>query len=212
MINLREALARSTHRRRGARRLLLATSGLGCILLLASAVSVPEDMAGTAEAGRLYSALTRMGKLTNRQVRHPAARVARTLPAGAERIDGLRESASTAEAQVSIALGELQQMSALKYDPHYLPALIATGRAFVAITGQDPMTRTAINPEYRGLVRELTDEVAGLQAASRGAGKAVRGAKRLSRELLRAKRRAARLERQLKRQRARAARGGVKAR
>jgi hypothetical protein len=173
--------------------------------LVAPTLPVPALAGGQAEAGRLYSSLARMATLTSRQVRPPAARTASALPDGADRLNRLREPASTAETQIGIALGELQQMSALTYDPHYAPALVAAGRAFVAITGQDPLTRTAINPEYLGLEHELGVDASRLQAAGRDAATALSGVKRLNRELIRSKRRAGRLERQLRRLRARAA-------
>lgn len=205
MKNLRQALANRRRCRPITPRRLLAVSVLALTLLLVPAMPVPAAPGGTNEAGRLHSALARMAKLTSHRVRPPASRVASALPDSADGLSRLQEPARTAETQVSIALGELQQMSALTYDPHYMPALVAAGRAFVAITGQDPLTRTAINPEYQGLEHELAGNVSRLQAAGRDAGTALSGIKRLNRELIRAKRRAARLERQLRRTRARAA-------
>jgi hypothetical protein len=199
MNHRRQALTGPTHRRSGARRSILAAAALAAAVLL---VSVPASGRET-EAGRLYSALDRMSKLTSHQVRPPAARLAGGVPDTAERLDRLREPASTAETQVGIALGELQQMNALTYDPHYAPALVAAGRAFVAITGQDPLTRTAVNPEYLGLEHELAANTSRLQTAGRDAAKVLRGVKRLNRELTRSKRRAGHLERQLRRMRAR---------
>jgi hypothetical protein len=199
----------STHSRPRARRSILAVAALAVAVLLAS---VPAGSGREAEAGRLYSALDRMAKLTSRQVRPPAARVADGLPGTADGLGRLREPASTAETQVGIALGELQQMSALTYDPHYAPALVAAGRAFVAITGQDPLTRTAVNPEYLGLDRELAGNASSLQTAGREAARVLRGVKRLNRELIRSKRHAGRLERQLRQIRARGAGEGSSAR
>jgi hypothetical protein len=202
MENLRHAPADSKRRRPSVQRLLFAVLALAPALLLALAMPAPAAPGGATEAERLHRALARMAKFTSHRVRPPAGRVASAVPDGADRLEKLQEPASTAEAQVSIALGELQQMSALTYDPHYMPALVAAGRAFVAISGQDPLTRTAINPDYLGLEHELAGNASGLQTAGRDAAKALSGIKRLNRELIRAKRRAARLERRLRHLRA----------
>jgi hypothetical protein len=177
------------------------------VLAVAALAPIPPAPAlagGQAEVGRLYSALDRMAKLTGHQVQPRAARTAAALSDGADRLDRLREPAGTADTQISIALGELEQMSALTYDPHYVPALVAAGRAFVAITGQDPLTRTAVNPEYLGLEHELGGNVSRLQTAGRDAAKVLSGVRRLNRELVRSRRHAGRLERQLRRMRSRA--------
>jgi hypothetical protein len=208
MIQLRQALATPIRRRPGARRSLLLGSALVAAVLLAPAALVLATPGGDTEIGRLHSALARMAKLTSHRLLPPASRLAGDLPADADRLDRLREPASTAETQVGIALGELQQMSALTYDPHYLPALVAAGRAFVAISGQDPLTRTAINPEYLGLEHELAADTSRLQTSGRDAAAALRGIRRLNRELIRSKRRAGQLERKLRRMRARGVAAG----
>jgi hypothetical protein len=130
-----------------------------------------------------------------------ALRLARQLPTEAHRIDRLREPATEVEAQLGVALDELGRMSALAYDQHYLPAVIAVGRAFVAASGRDPLTRTTVNPEYTGLVPELTDGAKRLGRAA-GDARALAGeVKRLTRLLGRATRRADRLEHGLERAR-----------
>ncbi len=212
MKTVREVLASSKSHRPAARRSLLVGSGLALALLLVSAVPVPAAPGGEKEAGRLYLSLDRMAKFASHRVRPPAARLASALPDVTDRLGRLREPASNAEAQVRITLDELQQMSALTYDSHYMAALVAAGRAFVAISGQDPLTRTTINPEYLGLDRELAADAASAEASGRDAGKALRGVRRLNRELIRSKGRAGRLERQLHRLRARATHAGVKPR
>jgi hypothetical protein len=208
----RQAPAGPKRRKPTAWRSLLAVSALALALLLALAMPAPAAPGGATEAERLHLALARMAKLTSHRVRPPAARLASALPDSADRLEKLQEPASTAETQVSIALGELQQMSALTYDPHYIPALVAAGRAFVAISGQDPLTRTAVNPEYLGLKRELAGNASSVKENGRDAAKALSGVKRLNRELIRAKRRAARLERRLRHLRARSASTGPRRR
>jgi len=200
MNHRRHALTCSAHSRSGARRSALAVAALAILLLLASVAASP---AGEAKGGGLYLALSRMARLSTHQLRPRAAQLAADLPDSAARLNRLQEPASTAETQVGIALGELQQMSALTYDPHYAPALVAAGRAFVAITGQDPLTRTAINPEYLGLDHELAANASSVERSGRDAAKALGAVKRISRELARSKRRAGRLERALHRLQAR---------
>jgi hypothetical protein len=185
------------------RPLLLALSVLATSLLPAVTVPVLAMPSGAAEAGRLQSSLARIAKLANREVRPPALRLARGLPDEARRLGELREPASTTQAQVGIALSELRQMGATTIlDPHYLPALVAAGRAFVAVSGQDPLTRTTINPDYLGLETELAASEARLGRSAEDAGEASGAVKRLTRALAGAKGRAHRLERQIQRLRA----------
>lgn len=131
-----------------------------------------------------------------------AQRLAGGLRGGAARLNQLREPASTAQAQVSVALGQLREMNAPTADPHYLPALVAAGRAFVALSGQDPLTGTMIVPSYLGLERELAGSATGLERAADEADELSLGVRRLSRELSRSKKRARLLERQVQRLRA----------
>lgn len=176
------------------RRLPLAIAALVLALLLATTIPVSASPSGKAEAQRLHSTLARMAKLANRRLRPPSQQLAQDLPADADRLDRLREPASTAQAQLSVALGEMQQMSTLVLDPHYAPALVAVGRAFVAVSGQDPLTRTTINPEYVGLEQELAANVTRLRQSGDDAETLARDVKRLSQQLVLAKRRARGLE------------------
>ncbi len=201
--DLRQATSDSNGRPAGARQARLALCGLAFALLLGPAIAVSAMPAGTAETGRLQSALAQMTELANRQLRPPALRLARDLPGDADRLDALRDPASTTQAQVKIALDELRQMTSLTLDPHYLPALVAAGRAYVAVSGQDPLTETTINPDYLGLERELAGDAARLDGAAGDAGQLSSGVKRLTRELIRAKRRASRLASEVRRMRAR---------
>lgn len=186
---------KATESRRASSRAPLAVWALVFALLAGSAIAAGAAPGGAAEAGRLQSALTRMTELVGRRVRPPALRLSRDLPGDAERLDRLREPASTTQAQVKIALDELRQMNALTFDPHYLPALVAAGRAYVAASGRDPVTATTINPDYLGLEPELAANAARLDGAAGDAGELSGGVKRLARELIGSKRRAHRLER-----------------
>jgi len=172
----------------------LVASTLLFALLLGAAMPVAALPSGASEAGRLRSDLARMTKLAKREVQPPAQRLAQRLPGEVERLKRLREPASTATAQIRVALDELRQMSALKLDPHYLPALVAAGRAFIAASGQDPLTGTAVNPGYAGLEPELAAGEAGLGRNAADAAKLSTRVKHLTRALARAKRRAGRLE------------------
>ncbi|MBK5220605.1 MAG: hypothetical protein JJE35_12605 [Thermoleophilia bacterium] len=175
----------------------LAVSLLFSALLLASAAP-----AGAAEAGWLRSALAQMADLATLRLRPPALSLARVLPDEAARLRKLREPASNVQAQVTVALGELRAMNALTPDPHYLPALFAVGRAFVAVSGQDPLTGTTIDPGYLGLDRELAGSATRLDRAAGEAGRLSLGVSRLIHQLSRSKKRARLLERQVQRLRA----------
>jgi hypothetical protein len=188
-------------RRPDARRSLLAVSALLFGMLLGP--TIPVAATPGAEAGRLHSALARIAKLANREVKPPALQLARDLPAAADRIERLREPALTGQTQIRIALDELRQVGAIAtLDPHYLPALVAAGRAYVAVSGQDPLTATTINPDYRGLEPELADEAAQLGSSATEAATLSSRVKRLTRSLAGAKRRARQLERRIQRMRA----------
>lgn len=190
-----------------ARPTFLTICALALALLLGSAAPLPAMPSDATEAGRLHSALAGMTKLVNREVRPPALRLARGLPVDAEQLNGLREPASTTRAQAKIALDELRQMSAsTTLDPHYLPALVAAGRAYMAVSGQDPITGTTINPDYLGLEPELATNAARVHDAAADASELSGSVKRLSRALSASKRRARRLEQQLRRLRTQGAR------
>ena len=187
----------------------LTVSALVFALLTGSAIAAGATAGDAAEAGRLRSALTQMTKLVNHGMRPPALRLNRDLPGDAGRLERLREPASTTQAQVKIALDELRQMNSFAtLDPHYLPALVAAGRAYVAVSGQDPVTGTTVNPDYLGIEPELVANAARLDGSAGDAGKLSGRVKRLARQLIRSKRRAHRLERQLRRMRS----GGAAAR
>jgi hypothetical protein len=184
---------------RAPRHLPFVVVALLFALLLGAAMPVAAMSGKVAEAGRLRSDLARMAKLARRGLEPPALRLARQLPAESERLERLREPANTTAAQIRVTLDELRQMSALRFDPHYLPALVAAGRAFVAVSGQDPLTGTAINPGYAGLEAELAAGEARLGRDAGDAAKLSSRVKRLTRALARARRRAGRLENRIHR-------------
>jgi hypothetical protein len=172
------------------RTLLLALGVLAVSLLLAATAPVLAKPGDAAEAGRLQSSLARIAKLAKGEVRPPALRLARGLPGEVQGLGALREPAGTTQAQAGIALGELRQMGAIAtLDPHYLPALVAAGRAFVAVSGQDPVTRTAINPDYAGLETELAESEARLDALAGEAARLAGRVKRLTRLVAASRRR-----------------------
>ncbi|MGE5336020.1 MAG: hypothetical protein ACM3JL_01190 [Nitrososphaerota archaeon] len=166
------------------------------VAVAASATSAPPR--ATREAGRLDSSLSRVAKLAGGQVRPAARQLAQGLPAALQRVQALREPASTTQAQVKIAFDELRQMSApATLDPHYSAALVAAGRAFVAASGQDPLTRTTINPDYLGLETELAASEAELAGSAGEASRLSTRVRQLTKALSRTKRRAHRLARLL---------------
>jgi hypothetical protein len=163
------------------------------------AVAAPAVSGGAREAGRLDLSLTRIARLADRQVRPPARRLAQGLPTEAEQLKALREPASTTQEQAKVALDELRQMSVpATLDPHYVPALLAAGRAFLAVSGQDPLTGTTVNPDYLGLESELAASEARLADSASAAAKLSARARWLSRALARTRRRADRLARLLR--------------
>jgi hypothetical protein len=183
---------------------MLAITSIVLILLAGAALAAAATGSGSAEeAARLRSALGEMTKQVQHNVKPVALRLSRNLPGEEDRIGRLREPASTAQAQVKIALNELRQMNTSALDPHYLAAVVAAGRAYVAISGQDPLTGTSVNPEYLGLEPELTADAAHLHGDAAEAAKLSTSVKRLARELIRSRRRAQHLERRVLQLRAR---------
>jgi len=167
-------------------------------LTLAAVIPVAAISGGSStDAQRLHADLGRMAKFANRTLRPPLLQLARDLPGAAERLEGLRQPATTAESELRTTLSELRQMRALTLDPHYVPALVAAGRAYLAVSGKDPIALTTVNPDYQGLESEIAADAAGLGMAAATARKATARVKRLARALQRAKRRANRLQRQI---------------
>lgn len=184
----------------GDGRLLLAAAlvlTLGLATLARAAT--PSPGASATQAERLSSAISGSARQARARLTPDASTVAKVLPGTAGRIDSLLGPAATTEEQLSVALGQLQQMSALTYDPHYLPALLAVGRAYLAASGSDPLTGTAIDPEYTGLGRELAASLSELRRSATRAASLSRGLRALSARLAREKRRASRLARALNR-------------
>lgn len=182
------------------RRQGLGVIGAACALSLALsplpglwAHPHPPQKAGVVDS------LDRVAKVARRQLSPPARRLAGALPADVRQIGELREPAATVQAQLGTALAELRQMSTSIADPHYLPALLAVGRAHQAASGQDPLTGTTINPDYVGLEREIAASTTRAGQAADDSAKLSRGVKRLTRMLRRARRHARVLERRLER-------------
>lgn len=194
-----QAAAGGQRPRARLRSLLLPVGASLLVVLTGSAVAAPPLSRATREARQLDSALTRSARTADRTVRPMARRLAAKLTSGAERLQALREPASTAQEQVEIALDQLRQMSLpAMLDPHYAPALLAAGRAFVAASGEDPLTHTTIDPEYSGLASELAASEARLAGSAGLAVRLAARAGRLSRALARTRRRAGRLARLLR--------------
>lgn len=187
-------------RRAGPRSLFLPLCVSLGLLLAAAAVAAPPLATDAREAALLDSSLQRSAAIAERQVQPLARRLAQGLPGSAEELRALREPAATTQEQVKVALDELRQMSiAASLDPHYLPALLAAGRAFLAASGQDPLTRTTVNPDYLGLERELAASQARLAGSARVGEKLAARVRQLTRQLAGARRRADRLALQLRR-------------
>lgn len=154
--------------------------------------AAPTSSTVAAEADRLSSATNASARLAHR-LAPEAGGLAHALPGVLARLDSLHEPTATTEEQLRVALGQLQQMSTLASDPHYLPALLAVGRAYFAATGSDPLTGTAVDPEYAGLGRELSRAGSDLKGGTERAARLSREVGSLKRELTKQKRRAARL-------------------
>lgn len=201
---LRQTSTSVNRRPTRGRRALFAISALLFALLLGPALAaLAHTPGGATEAGRLLADLDRIAKLANRELKPPAQSLAGDLPASADGIERLREPALTGQAQLRVTLDELRQMGAITIaDPHYLPALVAAGRAYLAVSGQDPLTGTTVNPDYRGLEPELAENAAQLGSSATEAATLSARVKRLARSLAGAKRRARKLERQVRRLRA----------
>lgn len=190
--------SRALRRSRSPSLLLLFATALG-LLLAAAAIAAPIAATPTREVGRLSSSLTAIARLVDRQVQPRARGLARGLPGSAEQLRALREPAGTTQDQVEVALDELRQMSIPAIlDPHYAPALLAAGRAFLAASGEDPLTRTTVDPEYLGLERELAAAEAKAVGSAQVAAQLSARVGRLHRALARTRRRAGRLTRQLR--------------
>lgn len=186
-------------RRRGPRAPGRTAVAVGCALLLALPLAASIAHPRPPDGRTVGKALSEMTVLTQRQVKRPADRLSRGLPADAKRLAALREPAATVQAQLGIALAELRQMSTAIVDPHYLPALLAVGRAQMAASGQDPLTQTTINPSYLGLEREIAASTASVDEAADRSAKLARSVGRLLRKLRASSRRANALERRLRR-------------
>lgn len=180
---------------------LLLLAAVAVILppaVLTQAAAAPSASSTALGAERLSSALDGAAGLARSRLGPGASGLARALPPIARRLGSLREPAATTEEQLRVALAELQQMSPLRPDPHYLPALIAVGRAYSAASGSEPLTGAALDPEYAGLGPEVDWARAAVSRSAARAARLSRDVRSLAAELSREKRRAARLARALK--------------
>jgi len=186
----------------------LALALAAAVLTLAGGAALAAAPAPSGEAQRLSADLGRNAKFANRALRPPLRQLAHGLPGAAERLEELRAPAATAESELRTTLSELRRMRALTLDPHYMPALVAAGRAYLAVSGKDPIALTTVNPDYQGLEPEIAADAADLGEAAATARKATARVKRLARALQRSKRRANRLQRQIARGQLRGAAAG----
>lgn len=182
---------RRGRRRRGATFATLAALALAAAAVARAAAPTPATLA--PEADGLATAVATAARLTRTQLAPEARVLAKGLPRITNRIGSLRQPAATTEEQLQIALGQLQQMSPPSYDSHYLAALLAVGRAYAAASGVDPLTGTALGPEYAGLGRELARGEATARRAGERAARLSRQARTLTASLSRERRRAAQL-------------------
>ncbi len=196
----------------GMRRLRLAVAA-GVLLTLAAGVLLAVLPAATAARGTTTASPTTRQAATMRETKSlkatlagtativrdrlgiPARGLARDLSTAAEQSGELQEKATTVEEQLGVALQEMIAMRSTAADPHYLPALIAVGRAYAAASGRDPVGGFQLAPGYSGLASALTDTAAGQRAAAGQARKLARAARRVKRMLTRSSAKAGALER-----------------
>jgi len=160
--------------------------------------SLPRAAPLLAAAAFLLALIPAVALSAPGEARKVAQHLARELPAEAGQMGELREPAATVQAQLGVAFAELRQVEQ-RSDSHYMPALLAVGRAYLAASGQDPLTGIAVNPNYSGLEPELAASATRIEAAAGEARRLSRGVVRLNRDLVRSQRRVRALERELRR-------------
>lgn len=175
-------------------RLFFVSAAVATLAAVTIAQAAPSTPAGAAaEASGLSAALAGSARLAHTRLAPEARAVAKALPRLARRVDSLRQPAATTEEQLGVALGQLQQVTMVAIDPHYTPALIAVGRAYVAARGTDPFTGTAVDPEYKGLGRELGGSATALHRQARRGAQLSRAVRTLTKRISLERRRAAAL-------------------
>lgn len=184
---------------------LLVTAALAAAALAQAAPPTPASTAG--EASGLSTALAGSARLARTQLAPQARGLAKAMPRAADRVGSLREPAATTEEQLRVALGQLQQMTTGATDPHYVPALMAVGRAYFAASGADPLTGIAVDPEYAGLGSELAGSEAALRRSAGRGAQLSRAVRTLTAKLTVERRRSAQLATALERLRRAASRG-----
>jgi hypothetical protein len=138
-----------------------------------------------------------MTRLARTALQPTVRRLLRGSSASRRHLESLSDPAGVTEQELAVALAELRQMRALVPDPHYLPALVAVGRAYVAATGDDPLTGTPLRPEYTGLEQELATTSEQLGHMAEDAHELRRDVRRLRGRLADARRLARRLDRRV---------------
>jgi putative drug exporter of the RND superfamily len=146
-----------------------------------------SDGAAQAEDGarRLDDGMARLTTGADRlrrggkQARDGARTLADRLRAGARRLERLRDPAVTALREVTDAEHALEQMTVGKGDPRYADALRSVLRARAALSGEDPVTGTQLDPRYPGLPESLDRAAAGVRRAAAGADRLADGLARL---------------------------------
>jgi putative drug exporter of the RND superfamily len=108
-----------------------------------------------------------------------ARTLADRLRSGARRLERLEEPAVTALREVTDAQRALEQMTVGKGDPQYAEALKSVLRARAALSGEDPVTGTQIDPRYPGLPEALDRAASGVRRAAAGADRLADGIDRL---------------------------------
>jgi RND superfamily putative drug exporter len=153
---------------------------------------------GTSQAKDGVSRLTagvRKAREGAAKIEEGALTLATGLEEGASQLERLHEPVRLAESELEKAFDDLQAMTTGKTDPRYASATLSVGTALGAISGRHPVTGEPVDPEYRGLDREITRAVDGAREAGAGAREIADGAAELERGLARIERGTERLQR-----------------
>ncbi|HEX4463034.1 MAG TPA: MMPL family transporter [Solirubrobacterales bacterium] len=109
---------------------------------------------GTAKAstgaGLLANGIAQAAEKTD-EIQGSARIFKNAMLSGQERLEVLHAPLHDAEAQLAAALGALQRMTSGRSDPEYAAALAAVEEAGMKVTGRNPHTGEADDPNYRGL-------------------------------------------------------------
>jgi RND superfamily putative drug exporter len=109
---------------------------------------------GTAKAstgaGLLANGIAQVAEKTD-EIQGSARIFKNAMLSGQERLEVLHAPLHDAEAQLAAALGALQRMTSGRSDPEYVATLAAVEEASRKVTGRDPHTGEADDPNYSGL-------------------------------------------------------------